>query len=641
MCGIFASVNHALDEAQILCAVESLRHRGPDGTGAYVDADAGVGLGHTRLSIIDLEHGAQPLYSEDGNIVLVCNGEIYDFERIRGELQALGHTFSTACDSEVIIHLYEEYGFDFTQYLRGEFAFVLWDKANRRLIALRDRFGIKPLYFHESGGKFLFASEAKAIFATGLHAPVIDVVAVRDCLSGAMPDSIFEGIGVVPPGCAIDIDVAAGRHVVREYWDLDLPSDMDAVDDARDIEVVREAFDEAVRLRLRADVPVGVYLSGGIDSAIVAGTVAKYHDGPVNVFNIGFPQDDAFNEFELSREMAEKIGAEFHSVTCTHTVLLDNTENALWVSEFPFFNFHGVGKYCLSRLAAEHVKVVLTGEGADETFLGYLHFQPGTGAMSDQMSNNAKPRKAPKGRRARRLVDALGFVPIEEHVLTTSSMVQIVFQYMLHRKHRHRLRARPAIEALKRRVKREKSDALPLVRRIQYFGFKAMLAPYILGTLGDRAEMGHSIEGRTPFLDHQLFEKTRRMPDDVKIRDGLEKYVLREAFRDRITTSICDRKKWPYSAPPLWIRRGESESLDRLMDRHLSKAAIQRSGIFNYWFYLLLRLWSRILFFDCRQKRQLNLLFAYFLTVQILDGLYVQDFANSLRLHERATVELA
>ncbi len=634
MCGILTSVKHPMDESLLLHAVSTLHHRGPDGIGAYYDADHRVGLAHTRLSIIDLEGGAQPLFSEDGNVVLVCNGEIYDFERIRGELDALGHTFSTRSDSEVIIHLYEEYGLGFTEHLRGEFAFVLYDKTQRRVIALRDRFGIKPLYVHESDGKYVFASEAKAIFATGLHAPAIDVVAVRNYLSGAMPDSIFEGVSVVPPGCAMDIDLATGRNTLREYWDLDLPAETDPVDDARDFAAVREAFDEAVKFRLRADVPVGVYLSGGIDSAIVAGTVAKYHAGPVKAFNIAFPDDDVFNEFELSKEMAEKIGAEFHSVTCTHDVLLENAEDSLWVSEFPFFNFHGVGKYCLSRLAAKHVKVVLTGEGSDETFLGYLHFQPGTGSMSDQMSNRLKARKAPNKRRAQRLVDALGFVPIEEHAMATSPFVQRVYRVMLDRRHAARLRASSAIDALRARVKRSLTDKLPLVRRIQYFGFKGMLAPYILATLGDRAELGHSIEGRTPFLDHHLFERSRRMPDDVKIRDGIEKYVLREAFRDRLTASIYNRKKWPYMAPPLWIRRGESVALDRLMDKYLSRAAIQRAGIFNYWFYLLLRFWSRVLFFDTRHKRQINILFAYYLTVQMLDGLYVQDFEESRKARE-------
>lgn len=216
-----------------------------------------------------------------------------------------------------------------------------------------------------------------------------------------------------------------------------------------------------------------------------------------------------------------------------------------------------------------------------------------------------------------------------------TSWVQRLFRAMFHPRHSARLRSRPVIEALRARVKRDKTDKLTLVRRIQYFLFKSMLAPYILGTLGDRAEMAHSIEGRTPFLDHRLFDKTRRMPDDVKLRDGVEKYVLREAFRDRLTASVCERKKWPYAAPPLWIRRGQTPSLDRLLDRYLSKAAIERAGIFNYWVYLLLRVWFGLLFIDCRRKRQLNIVFHHYLTVQILDGLYVQDFRGHLRARER------
>ncbi len=635
MCGIFACVNHPLDEDGILKAVESLYHRGPDGTGVYSDPEARVGLGHTRLSIIDIEGGAQPLFSEDANIVVVCNGEIYDFERIRSELEAKGHTFATLSDSEVILHLYEEYGFEFTKHLRGEFAFVLYDKLAGKVIALRDRFGIKPLYVHQSGEKFIFASEAKAIFATGLVKPTINVEAIRNYLSIVVPESIFEGITTVPAGSAIEIDLETGTSITRKYWDLDLPPEPDPLDDERDFGAVRQQFDEAVKLRLRADVPVGVYLSGGIDSAIVAGTVATFHNGPVKAFNISFPED-GFNEFDLSKQMADHIGAEFHSVTCTHDVLLENTEDALWITEFPFVNFHGVGKHCLSRLANQHVKVVLTGEGSDEVFLGYVHFQPGSGSILDQWTNNKKERKAPDARKSKRLVDALGFVPTEDHVLSTSRWVQTLYQLLFGFKHTARLRARRAMDALKAQVERTKTDVLPLVRRIQHFGIRNYLTPYILGTLGDRAEMSHSIEGRTPFLDHHLFERARRMPDEVKIRDGVEKFVLREAFQDRIIPEIRNRKKWPYSAPPIWVRRGEHAELDRLLKKYCSREAFKRSGIFNYSFYLTLQLACRALFFSDRFQRHINSVLTLVLTVQILDHLYVQDLEGSLakRAHE-------
>jgi len=315
MCGIVGFTGHPLGEDRLRRAVDSLHHRGPDGTGIFIDPDERVGLGHARLSIIDLETGAQPLYSEDGDVVLVCNGEIYDFERLREELRLRGHVFSSRSDSEVILHLYQEYGAQFVDHLRGEFAFLLYDKRELTLLAVRDRFGIKPLFFNEQDGGFLFASEAKAMFATGRLRPRINVDSLRDYLSGVIPDSIFDGVHVVPPGCLLKVDLEKGSHEISQYWDLDLPSDEDVQDGPdldQSVQIVREAFEEAVRLRLRADVPVGVYLSGGIDSSIVAATVAKYHPGTLKAFNIAFPEDEAFDEFQLSKNMAGKIGAEFH-----------------------------------------------------------------------------------------------------------------------------------------------------------------------------------------------------------------------------------------------------------------------------------------------------------------------------------------
>jgi asparagine synthase (glutamine-hydrolysing) len=644
MCGILASVRHPLDESAMLDAVSSLDHRGPDGRGAYVDSANRVGLAHTRLAIIDPDGGAQPVFSENRDIVLVANGEIYDFERIRAGLQALGHRFATGSDSEVIVHLYEQHGPSFTDHLRGEFAFVLYDREARRVIAVRDRFGIKPLYFHEAGGKYLFASEAKAIFATGLHAPRIDPVAVRDYMSGIFPDSIFEGVSVVPPGCAVEIDLAGDSHTVRRYWTLDLSVGAPSLNGGQDTARVRDAFDEAVRLRLRSDVPVGVYLSGGIDSAIVAGTAARYHAGPMKAFNIRFPDDEAFDEHDLAREMAAAIGAEFHAVTCSRQVLVENTEDALWASEYPFFNFHGVGKFCLSRLASAHVKVVLTWEGADEVFLGYPHFQPGAGAMMDQMSGDPRSarrrgnrwRDAPgEPRHVRELRSKLGFVPIREHAVTTSPWARRLFRALIHTRPVRHLAARTVMNALAMRVDRARTDRLPVVRRIQHFGFGAILSPYILGTLGDRAEMAHGIEGRTPFLDHELFEVARSVPDDHKIRNGVEKAILREAFRDRMTASIAGRKKWPYAAPPLWIRRGESPELDRLVQRHLSRKAIRRGGIFNSWAVALVRMVLRVLPARSGLKRRLNVLLVFCLTVQILDRLYGQEFRYNLEKRRR------
>ena len=636
MCGIVGFAGYSLDERAMLRAVNALRHRGPDGNGIYIDSQERVGLGHARLSIIDLETGAQPLYSENRDLVLVCNGEIYGFERLREELQDKGHVFSTRSDSEVILHLYEEHGLTFVDHLRGEFAFLLYDKANGVLLAVRDRFGIKPLFYNERNGGFLFASEAKAVFATGELQPRIDVVAIRDYLSGVIPESVFEGIRAVPPGCLLKVHVADGTHEIHRYWDLDLPPSNNIPETASfddSMQTVGEAVEEAVRLRLRADVPVGVYLSGGIDSATVAALVAKHHTNQLKVFNIAFPDDATYDEFQLSRAMAEKIGAEFYSVSCDHESLLRNTEGCLWVSELPFPNLHGVGKFMLSRLAAKHVKVVLTGEGADEVFLGYIYFQPGKSSITGQMTNRPIVRKSPKGRTVRKIVETLGFLPVWEYAATFTPFQQRLLSRIFAPKQRPRLKDCHPLSLLTRLIDRKKTDGLPLVRQIQHYCIKSVLAHYILSTLGDRAEMAHSIEGRTPFLDHRLFEKARTIPDHHKIHDGIEKQVLREAFKDDLTPEIYQRKKWAYAAPPLRIRKGQSPELDRLIDTYLSKDAVKRSGLFNHRVITFLRLLARLVYFDGRTKQTVNTLLIFLLTVQILDRLYVQEFDAHLERH--------
>jgi asparagine synthase (glutamine-hydrolysing) len=634
MCGIFGAVGHAVSEQAVQSAIASMRHRGPDGSGVFKDCADPVALGHARLSIIDLVTGAQPLYSEDGDLVLVCNGEIYEFERQREELKALGHLFRTGSDAEVIIHLYQQHGISFVDHLRGEYAFLLYDRNRRMLLAVRDRFGVKPLFFNDQGGRLLFASEAKAMMASGLLEPRLSVEAVRDFFSMVIPNSMFEGVEVVPPGCMVIADVASSTHEIRRYWDCDLPLENDKGDETdfdHCTSTLREEFDEAVRLRLRADVPVGVYLSGGIDSAIVAATAAKYHHEKVIAFNIAFPEDEAFNEFELSREMAAHIGAEFHSVECGPDVLLAHTEDCIWVTELPFPNFHGVGKFVLSKLAQRHVKVILTGEGSDEVFLGYVFFQPGKGALGDQIENRLEELKPPRRRKVREIVDTLGFVPMPEHAGLLSARVQKQLLRLFHRRHRPRLRIHSPLANLKRRIDRGETDGRPPARQMQYAWIKNMLAPYLLTILGDRPEMGHSIEGRTPFLDHHLFEFARHIPDRFKIHAGTEKHVLREAFKDRLTVAMYRRRKWPYSAPPLWITKGRYAGLDALLGKYLSREAVRRSGIFSY---PRLRAWqwlAKLLILDCRFKRLLNSALLLVLTVQILDHLCVRQLKESLR----------
>lgn len=637
VCGILGYSGYRIGDEALNRAIQSMRHRGPDGSGAFRDDAAYVGLGHARLSIIDLSTGAQPLFSEDRDIALVCNGEIYDFERIRTDLIAKGHRFQTGSDSEVIIHLYQEYGQGFTEHLRGEFAFLLYDAAAKKLIAVRDRFGIKPMYFHMAAGKYLLASEAKAIFATGIVQPRIDVLAIRDYFCGVIPDSIFEGISVVPPGCIMTIDLTNDSHRIDRYWDLYLPRDADLTADRSPQEYatdVRSAFDEAVRLRLRADVPVGVYLSGGIDSAIVAATAARQFPGRLKAFNIEFPGDHAWNEFQIAKSMAEKIGAEFHSVRCDSDTLLKNMVDSLWITEFPFANFHGVGKYVLSRLAREHVTVVLTGEGSDELFLGYVCFQENMGGMSHHIADRLRGRPMRAPRKLKYVVDALGFLPMPEHSETLDPLRLRFLIRMFARGVRPKLAETHPLDKLKQRIDRAQTDGNTHARQVQYFWIKSMLAPYLLCMLGDRAEMGHSIEGRTPFLDHHLFEMTRTIPDNVKIRDGVEKHVLREAFRDELTEELYNRAKWPYSAPPMRIQMGQSRVLDALLEQYLSKRAVERAGIFSYVAVRSMMAIARRLPFEIEFVRNTHSALLLMLTVQILDDLFVQNFENTYETHQ-------
>ena len=463
-------------------------------------------------------------------------------------------------------------------------------------------------------------------------------------MSGVIPDSLFEGIRVVPPGCVMSVCLETGKYETEQYWDLNLPTESEQLRERdpgleENASVVRSAVDRAVKLRMRADVPVGVYLSGGVDSSIIAASMARQNRGPIKAFTIAFPDDENFNEFGTAKRTAEKIGAELHVVSCDHRSMLDHVEDCLWVSELPFHNLHCVGKFLLSRLAREHVKVVLTGEGADETFLGYICFQPGKGSISDQMDNGLKEKKIREKPHVRRILSAIGFVPLHEHAELFSDLHQRILNRVFHPDRQRGLGSCHPLNSLEKRLKSSQTEDRSCARKIQYFWIKSMLATYNLTVIGDRQEMAHSIEGRPPFLDHKLFERMRWIPDDQKIHEGIEKAVLREAFKDDVTEEVYRNRKWPFSAPPLWLRKGVHPKLDRILDRYLSKRAVQESGIFDYRMIRFLRFAARILFFDCKIRRRVNELFTLILTVQILDGLFVRNFELNL-VKRRAVADL-
>jgi len=634
MCGIVGIIGHEFDSAALQQAVAMLYHRGPDDAGIYIDREHRVGLGHSRLAIIDPQTGQQPLHDPGGNLVLVCNGEIYDHERIRDELISQGHRFSTGSDNEVILYLYRQFGLDFVHHLRGEFAFLLYDRAQQKLLAVRDRFGIKPLFFNRQGHRYLFGSEAKALFATGKLQPEVDHVAVRDFMSRVSVDSIFTGVDVVPPGSMLVVNLADQTDRLEKYWDLDLACDQfDTTESslAECAQLLRQQFDEAVRLRLRADVPVGVNLSGGIDSSVVAASVAQQSSTPLKVFTISFPDDPAIDETHQATCMAEKIGAQMYTVECRRTSLIEQLQSCLWITELPCEALHGVGKFLLSQLACQHVKVVLTGEGADELLLGYGIFRTRKSQSARRTSRLQSMKTGSRRTQIENIERELGFIPIDRYIHLFGAAQQRRFRAVFDRRHRADLAKTHPVIALGKDIDRHHIDDWPHMSKAQYYMFKRSLAPYSLCVLGDRQEMSHSVEGRPPFLDHHFVEAINAIPYEFKVRNGVDKFILRHAMKDRIPAQILENPKFGYKAPPVEARRGADRMMDDRWAQFCGKSAIETAGLFDAKaVHKLMKSHSWSLFGrqDIRQtQRQMMAI----LSVQMIDDMFVQNLDSRIK----------
>ena len=600
MCGIVGVVDPSLDRSRLEASLNLLHHRGPDGRGVYLEPDRHLGLGHARLSIIDLETGAQPLYSSDGRLVLVCNGEIYDFERQRGELEREGCRFASKTDSELIIHLYLKHGERFYEHLRGEFAFLLYDRSLGLLIAARDRFGIKPLYVARTKtAGWAFSSEIKGLFATGLVEREIDVHAVSK--EGA---TLFRGVEHVPPAAAVVLDVVTGTQRVMSYWCPNFPRASEYAT-ARSFAEYKNDIDrlltEAVRVRLRADVPVGLYLSGGLDSALIAAKVKKLARWKPHAFTIAFADEgEPYNEAETAKLIARHVGVEHHVLEASTETLLRNLENCLWHVETPLGDLAPVGKYLLSQLAQRHVKVVLTGEGADEVFLGYNFYrevanESGVGLSSRRASLSA------------RLISLLGRLVVAAPKSTY---------------------ARVLPEGQERESDAEQIDGRTAIVQLQYRRLVTHLPRVILCAYGDRTEMAHSIEGRLPFLDHHLFEAARHIPVEHKIRGGVEKYIIRAIAEGLIPKEVVKRRKWPLSTRIPAMLCGRNAGLDRLLATYMSEPALRRAGIYRVPFVRLLRLIRILPRLPPEIGRRIDRILFSICCVQILHAQFITDDAH-------------
>lgn len=616
--------------------VKILHHRGPDGHKTWVAPHRHVALGHARLSIIDLVTGDQPLANEDEQIHLVVNGEFYGFEPIQRELEARGHHLRTKSDSEIALHLYEECGNRFFERLRGEFAFVLWDERNGTLIAARDRFGIKPLYYAQVGNKLYLASEAKALFAAGVPArwdhesfyQVMHVYFEQD-------RSLFEGVKQVPPGCYLQ---ATNGHVrIVRYWDFNYPRLDEMPPPVKDevyIEQMREALDEAVRIRLRADVPVGCYLSGGIDSCALLGFAARHHADPIEAFTLCF-DTAAYNEEHVAQEMAAQAGANFHPLPIKQTQLADNFADAVWHSETITSNPHGVAKFLLSELVRDSgYKVVLTGEGSDEILGGYAHFR------RDMLLNNSSgedpkeverllallleenevsrgillPTGSPTSMES--VLGTLGYVP---SWLETRSANAVRYRKMFRDSFVQEFAERDPFRIFLNQfdVTGQLAGRDP-VNQSLYLWTKSMLPNYLLNMLGDRMEMAHSIEGRVPFLDHKVVELVKSLPVRMKIRGMTEKFILREAARPVLTDTVYRRQKHPFLAPPAGLEPGGK--LNQLMQDTLRGPTLESLPYFEP--KSVIALLDRMPEFDDRKRSGASYLLTTILSACVLHERY-------------------
>jgi asparagine synthase (glutamine-hydrolysing) len=599
MCGIVAAVSRTggVSADALRRATKRLDHRGPDAQHVWVDPRGAAGLGHARLSIIDLTTGDQPIANEDGRFHIIHNGEFYDFERIRCDLEKRGHRFTTKSDSEIALHLYEDEGPRSLHTLRGEFAFAIWDARDHTLFAGRDRFGIKPLYYTAHRGAVYLASEVKSFIELGV--PLTwDLETLYDIhYVTHKPDrTLFSGVYQVPPGHYLKTD-GEQVHIVP-YWDWDYPvaSDVIATRDPREyVEEFTQKFEDAVRVRLRADVPVACYLSGGIDSCAVLGVASKLSPNPIRAYTLSFDHAD-YDERAIAEAQSALSGAEFRKIDIRSEHTADHFADALYHAERPFANAHVVAKYLLSRAVREDgIKVVLTGEGSDEILAGYPHFRRDAVLYGDNtFDTDTKTQLLAQLEAANRVSAgtllptpgtqglesvrrALGFVPsqleawagIGNGLLTLAS--DEFKAGFANRDTHHELMA--SLDVTRQMAGRD------VVNQSLYVWAKTMLPNYILSNLGDRMEMAHSVEGRLPFLDHNVVEAVARMPVSMKINGMTEKWLLRQSAKPVITDTVFKRQKHPFLSPPA-TQQQEGRLFTMLQDT-LRSGLLDGPGIYD------------------------------------------------------------
>jgi asparagine synthase (glutamine-hydrolysing) len=564
------------DELQAMC--DAIVHRGPDDAGYYVRD--GVALGMRRLSIIDLSTGHQPVHNEDRSVWVVFNGEIYNFKDLRTSLESQGHRFYTGTDTEVIVHLYEQYGERCVEKMRGMFAFAVWDERRKTLLLARDRLGIKPVFYTVADGRLAFGSELKVL----LQLPEVkrrlnweSVNYLFSAMCTPASESIVEGVHKLKPGHILTASAKDGIRV-REYWDVVFDPDY-GKSEQYFIEQLRDLLDQSVRLRLIADVPLGAFLSGGVDSSSVVATMARIGSGRVKTFSIGFAEQD-YNELEYARQVARKFDTDHHELVIEPNVL-EIIDDLAWYLDEPFGDSSAIPTYMVSKLASEHVTVVLSGDGGDELFAGYDRYL--VERRERKMAQIPAPLRQAAGLVGRAMREGMKGRNFLRHLALNGADRYFDANMLFREFEKTSLFEPDAYREIQNRNSHGawrsclENGRVHWLSALQYLDIKNYLPNDIL-TKVDRMSMAHSIEARVPLLDHKLVEFAATIPPELKLKGVTTKYIFKKAMEGILPNEILYRPKRGFAIPLGRWFRGQLSSFVR--DLLLSRRSIER-GIFR------------------------------------------------------------
>jgi asparagine synthase (glutamine-hydrolysing) len=614
ICGIFEFDGGTVQPETVQRMADTLWHRGPDDAGYHFEP--GVGLGHRRLSIIDLDTGQQPLSNEDQSIWVIFNGEIYNYLELRSMLESKGHRLRTKSDTEVIVHLYEEVGEDCFAQLRGMFAIALWDRRRKQMVLARDRIGKKPLFYYHNRSRLIFGSELKAVAAGNSAAGNLDMTALADYFTFLYipaPKSIYQEVRKVPAAHYIVFSEQGARQ--QAYWDLHF-GQVEQKNEEEWCESIRQSLLEAVRIRLMSEVPLGSFLSGGVDSSAVVACMARLLDQPVATCAVGF-DEERYSEVQYARTVANHVGADYHQ-TMVRPNATEVVERLAWHYDEPFADSSAIPTYYVSKAAREQVTVALSGDGGDESFAGYKRY---VYDAEDNRLRSKFPRPfrrnilgplgqwypalegSPRLFRGKSFLQRLGQDPLEGY-LARITVPEFVRESLLSDDLKSELHGYDPLEQFREHYRR--ADTKDLLSRIQYLDIKTYLTDDICVKV-DRASMAVSLEVRAPLLDSQLMELAAHIPSSLKLRSGSGKYIFKKAMQGMFPKGFLERSKQGFGVPIAeWFRRElrewaeeilfepdgllDRKYLQRLWDRH-QQGVQDHSAIL--WGVFMFRQWQK------------------------------------------------